>query len=163
MLVACLIYEGVFLFAFIHPPRLTLLPSLPYPLQPGEEFGAAAVREVEEETGVKATFQGLLAVRHQHNLSFGVDDIYVVTRLEAVTDDLRLCSSEIEDARWVPFSQFQREASHPILKTVAELTRRSVGAGGTTDVGLIVEREHPSILPDRPPYKLYHAPIPGAK
>jgi len=162
-----LIYESALFFVLHHhnisPTILILHPTLPYPLQPGEEFGAAAVREVEEETGVRSTFQGLLAMRHQHNLSFGVDDIYVVTHLAAETDELRLRSSEIEDARWVPFAQFQKEASHPILKTVAELMRGSVGVERTMDTAVIVEKEHPSILPNRPPYKLYHAPIPGMK
>ncbi|TFJ85757.1 hypothetical protein NSK_003261 [Nannochloropsis salina CCMP1776] len=129
-------------------------------INPGEEFGAAAVREVEEETGVRSSFEGLLALRHQHQQSFGVDDIYVVTRLQALTDELRLCSSEIQDARWVPLKQFQDEASHPILRTVAELTR-GWGQGEGPVRGDIVEREHPSILPGRPPYKLYHAPLPG--
>lgn len=118
------------------------------------------MREVEEETGVRSSFEGLLALRHQHQQSFGVDDIYVVTRLQALTDELRLCSSEIQDARWVPLKQFQDEASHPILRTVAELTR-GWGQGEGPVRGDIVEREHPSILPGRPPYKLYHAPLPG--
>lgn len=39
---------------------------------------------------------------------------YVVTRLQARTDEIRICPTEIEDARWVPFSQFQQEASHPV-------------------------------------------------
>jgi len=153
------LFSTVITFTYPHSPSLP--PSLPPSptTQPGEEFGAAAVREVEEETGVKSTFQGLLALRHQHNLSFGVDDIYVVARLAALTEELRLCSSEIQDARWVPLKQFQEEASHPILKTVAELTKGLVSAEGAT-AGDIVEREHPSILPNRPPYKLYHAPIP---
>lgn len=43
----------------------------------GEEFGAAACREVEEETGVKTRFRSLLSVRHQHNVSFGRSDMYV--------------------------------------------------------------------------------------
>jgi len=43
----------------------------------GEEFGAAACREVEEETGVRSTFRSLLALRHQHDVSFGRSDMYV--------------------------------------------------------------------------------------
>lgn len=44
----------------------------------GEEFGAAACREVEEETGVMSTFRSLLSIRHQHNVSFGRSDMCVV-------------------------------------------------------------------------------------
>lgn len=43
----------------------------------GEEFGAAACREVEEETGVKTRFRSLLSIRHQHNVSFGRSDMCV--------------------------------------------------------------------------------------
>ena len=108
---AYLIDDGVSLVALIYhdiyPPTVNFRPSLPYPFQPGEEeFGEAAVRKVEEETGVKSTFEGLQSMRHQYNLSFGVDDTYVVTRSAAVTDESRLYSSEIKDARWVPFAQF---------------------------------------------------------
>ncbi len=115
---------------------------------------------MEEETGVKSTFKSVLAIRQQHNVAFGRSDFYVVTRLQALTDELRLCSTEIQDARWVPLKQFREEASHPILTTVAQLTQgleeEEAGAVG----GDIVETEHPSILPNRPPYKLYHAPLP---
>lgn len=43
----------------------------------GEEFGVAACREVEEETGVKCEFKSVLALRHQHNVAFGRSDMCV--------------------------------------------------------------------------------------
>ena len=127
---------------------------------------------------------------------------YVVCRLSALTDDIRVCPTEIEDARWVPFAQFQQEASHPvrrpyffptylvldgaqpnpldptrpfiypilqILKTVAQLTAgldlsqdvsQDEESGAAAGAGDIVETEHPSILPNRPSYKLYHTALP---
>ena len=114
---------------------------------------------MEEETGVKSEFKSVLAIRQQHKLAFGVSDFYIVTRLAAITDELHLCSSEIQDARWVPLKQFREEASHPILKTVAQLTE-GLEEENEAASGDIVETEHPSILPNRPPYKLYHAPLP---
>lgn len=53
--------------------------------------------------------------------------------------------------------------SPQILKTVAQLTagldlaKDDDGAAGPGD---IIEAEHPSILPNRPNYKLYHTALP---
>jgi hypothetical protein len=88
---------------------------------------------------------------------FGVSDLYVVARLRALTDEIKICPSEILDARWVSLKQFQAEVSHPLLKMVAKLAEESSGGKGCE--GDIVETEHPSILAGRPPYKLYHAPV----
>ena len=84
---------------------------------------------------------------------------YVVTRLNALTTELKLCPSEIQDARWVPLAQFRQEASHPILKTVAALTKDldTIDQPGKSE---IIETEHASILPGRPNYKLYHTALP---
>lgn len=51
---------------------------------------------------------------------------YVVCRLSALTDDIRVCPTEIEDARWVPFAQFQQEASHPVRRPIFFLLTISV-------------------------------------
>jgi hypothetical protein len=41
----------------------------------GEDIGATATREVFEETGIKAEFQGLVAFRHTHHAPFGTSDM----------------------------------------------------------------------------------------
>jgi 8-oxo-dGTP pyrophosphatase MutT (NUDIX family) len=45
---------------------------------PDETIGAAAVREVWEETGVESEFVALLAFRHMHRFRFGKSDLYFV-------------------------------------------------------------------------------------
>jgi hypothetical protein len=48
----------------------------------GEEVGEATVREVFEETGVRAEFASLLTMRVQHGAAFGRDDFYFVSASE---------------------------------------------------------------------------------
>jgi 8-oxo-dGTP pyrophosphatase MutT (NUDIX family) len=48
----------------------------------------AAVREVKEETGIDARFQSIVAMRHSHNVQFGRDDLYIITRLQPLSMDI---------------------------------------------------------------------------
>jgi ADP-ribose pyrophosphatase YjhB (NUDIX family) len=122
----------------------------------GEDFGAAAVREVKEETGVDTVFESLLTIRHQHKVQFNRSDIYVIALLKAgpssaiVKDDY-----EIAEARWVDLEVLLRTTTHAMLKTALDV---AVGRGIP-----LTEREHASVIPNRPPYKLYHAPLPLIK
>ena len=69
----------------------------------GEDFGAAAVREVREETGVHAEFEALLTVRQQHGLQFGRSDLYAIVLLRARSTEIKRDEYELEDARQVHF------------------------------------------------------------
>ncbi len=43
----------------------------------GEDICDGVAREVLEETGVRAEFQGILFFRQQHKMAFGISDLYV--------------------------------------------------------------------------------------
>ena len=45
-----------------------------------EEFGAAAEREVFEETGILSKFDSVLAFRHSLKVQFGRGDVYIICR-----------------------------------------------------------------------------------
>lgn len=45
-------------------------------LDRGEDVGEAAVREVMEETGVRATFQAVIALRQAHGFLHGKSDLF---------------------------------------------------------------------------------------
>jgi hypothetical protein len=48
-----------------------------------------------------------------------------------------------------------------ILKVVAQLSKGiNLGEDSAESVD-IVETQHPSVIPGRPPFKLYHRPLPG--
>jgi ADP-ribose pyrophosphatase YjhB (NUDIX family) len=52
----------------------------------GEDLHTAAEREVEEETGVRARFAGVLAVRQAHGFAFGKSDLFFLCALVADDD-----------------------------------------------------------------------------
>ena len=48
---------------------------------PGEDIHEAAEREVLEETGIRAKFDALLAIRQSHGLFMGKSDLFFVCAL----------------------------------------------------------------------------------
>lgn len=78
--------------------------TLVYLVHTGEDIGVAACREVKEETGVEAEFEGVLCVRHQHNYKYGCSDLYFVCLLRALTDTVTACPEEIRAAKWMDVS-----------------------------------------------------------
>lgn len=71
----------------------------------GENFGETAVREVFEETGIKAKFQSIVVLRHMHQFQFGGSDIYIVCHLKPESSDLTKCPNEIEQVAWMPMDE----------------------------------------------------------
>ena len=68
----------------------------------GETLETAVEREVLEETGVKAKFQGLLALREQMDFKFGAADFYFVCVLRPEVEDIGIQDSqEVKAAQWV--------------------------------------------------------------
>ena len=122
----------------------------------GEEFPAAAVREVFEETGVSAAFQSVLTVRHSHNIQFGRSDVYVICKLSLnVGDSVDIekqmeivVDQEIENAKWMPLREFKEINKHPMLACVADIL--------LSDNAGLIESEMPSPVKNRGPFRLYH-------
>ena len=128
----------------------------------GEEFSDAAVREVFEETGVRATFNSVLTVRHSHNIQFGRSDVYVICKLslglgsnqadyseEQKEEQMQIIvDQEIENAKWMPLTEFKAVNKHPMLACVASVL--------TLDLPGLVESEMPSPVKNRGPFRLYH-------
>lgn len=75
-------------------------------LHQGEHLASAVVREVLEETGVQAQFESLVCFRHWHNYRFGKSDIYMVCRLRALSEEIKLQLEEIEEARWMAVDEY---------------------------------------------------------
>jgi len=90
----------------------------------GEDLADAAVREVWEETGVRARFVALLAFRQTHGAAHGASDLYFVALLApaqagAVAPPLAPDPGEIAAAEWQDAAAFAAAASHPVNAFVA--------------------------------------------
>ena len=75
-------------------------------LHAGEHLVDAVVREVWEETGVKAQFEALVCFRHWHGYRWGKSDIYFVCRLSPASEEINIQLDEIEQARWMPVEEY---------------------------------------------------------
>jgi ADP-ribose pyrophosphatase YjhB (NUDIX family) len=75
-------------------------------LEPGEHLTDGIVREIREETGIRARCEGLVSLRHHHRGQFGRSNIYAVFRLRALTSEIRIDPTEIGDARWIPVAEY---------------------------------------------------------
>lgn len=86
-----------------------------------EHFVAALEREVLEETGVQASFQGWFAMRHHHQGQFGASNLYLVARLHSDQTDVAPDLNEIAAAAWFDPHQFlQDPLAHPYNKLLVE-------------------------------------------
>jgi len=105
-------------------------PSKPYyklpggALDPGEDVREAVVREVLEETGVHARFEGVVCMRHRHEARFGLSDLYIICRLRALSSEITHDPGEIDECRWMPIDEFLH--SDLVATFNREIVRRAV-------------------------------------
>ncbi|KAJ8372107.1 hypothetical protein AAFF_G00294710 [Aldrovandia affinis] len=127
----------------------------------GENIGDAAVREVCEETGVRAEFRSLLSVRQQHDHpgAFGMSDLYATCRLRPLSFRITLCPRECLRAEWMGLEELARtDATTPITRRGALLLLHGL-RHGFQHVDLPLE-ELPAVQPGRR-YQLYHRALPA--
>ncbi|KAK9854812.1 hypothetical protein WJX84_004110 [Apatococcus fuscideae] len=89
----------------------------------GENVTRGSEREVLEETGLRAKFESILAVRQAHNFAFGKSDMFFVVALRPEDGEQKVVAqeSEIEAVRWMPleeYSQMPFLLGRPILKDI---------------------------------------------
>ncbi len=91
-----------------------------------EHFVAALEREVLEETGVTATFQGWFAMRHHHQGQFGASNLYIVARLFSEQTHVAPDYTEIAAAGWFDPQQYLLDAkAHPYNKLLVQAALNS--------------------------------------
>ncbi|XP_023723732.1 nudix hydrolase 2 isoform X2 [Cryptotermes secundus] len=80
-------------------------------LEPGEDIGDAAVREVFEETNVKTEFQFLISLRHTHHGMFKCSDIYFIVGLKPISEEISKCNREIAACKWMKIEDFLQHSN----------------------------------------------------
>lgn len=71
-----------------------------------EHLVGAVIREVQEETGVTASFDTFLGLRHHHQGQFGASNLYMVCRLTAEETEPKADPREILHARWFDCTEY---------------------------------------------------------
>jgi ADP-ribose pyrophosphatase YjhB (NUDIX family) len=92
-------------------------------VEPGESFAAAAVREVEEETGLRVEVRGVVAFRDREDQAC----VVFATEVRGGTP-LRAVPGEIEDIRWFDLGAMER-AERGTDDLTRLLVRRELEAG----------------------------------
>jgi 8-oxo-dGTP pyrophosphatase MutT (NUDIX family) len=75
-------------------------------LHPGEHLAEAVIREVYEETGVRAKFEALVCFRHWHGYRYGKSDIYFICRLSPLSEEIAIQMDEIDESLWMPVQHY---------------------------------------------------------
>jgi hypothetical protein len=110
---------------------------------------------VREETCLDTRFLKLLTFRNQHKVQWGRDDLYAVCRLELLDEAQEICvdTKELDDACWMPLTDFKAQNKNAMLDYVADLLLH--------DHPGFMETEMSSTVPHRRDYKLYHPQLGG--
>mmetsp|Transcript_16295 Transcript_16295/g.36133 ORF Transcript_16295/g.36133 Transcript_16295/m.36133 type:complete len:323 (+) Transcript_16295:48-1016(+) len=92
----------------------------------GEEVHEAAVREVREETGIDADFEGISSIRMAHGgpkVLGGKSNIYFTVRMTAKNTNIVACTSEIAEAKWMKVEDFLAQPKPPAGTLYHEISR----------------------------------------
>lgn len=93
-----------------------------------EHLAAAVVREVFEETGIRAKFESLVCFRHWHGARFGKSDIYFICRLTPLSEEIIRLEDEIAECLWMPVQEYLDMASvSPFNKSIVRAAMQSRG------------------------------------
>ncbi|KAK4767484.1 hypothetical protein SAY86_015234 [Trapa natans] len=75
----------------------------------GEDLCAAAIREVQEETGIDTEFGEILAFRQAHKSFFTKTDLFFVCMLIPKSFNIKTQEMEIEAAKWMPIEDYAEQ------------------------------------------------------
>ena len=96
------------------------LPGGLYDLDKDRKLSDTAIREVFEETGIKAKFEHLVNSRFlPQSTMFRSPDLYTVCRLTPLTDEIKYDPVEIAEAAWID-PQILVDQGYPMMRYAVE-------------------------------------------
>lgn len=111
------------------PPKGALSYKLPGgALHAGEHLVEGVLREVLEETGVRARFESVVCFRNLHGYRYGRSDIYFVCKLKPLSLQITLQAEEIEECLWMSLDRYlSMDTVSPFNKTIVRAALESPG------------------------------------
>lgn len=120
-------------------------------VEPQEDLSDAAIREVEEETGVKTKFLSCSSFCHTHRANFGCSDVYVLVELKPKTTAINGDCDEVIDVRWIPIADFLK---HPQVNSLNRLFIETFLKNKQNKVSI---EKYDGLHPvNQEPYSFYH-------
>jgi 8-oxo-dGTP pyrophosphatase MutT (NUDIX family) len=114
----------------------------------GEHLADCVIREVFEETGVKAEFVSLVCFRHWHGYRYGKSDIYFVCHLKPLSEDITVQEDEIAEALWMPVDEYlEAEGVSTFNKEIVKAALNSPGVTPTEIDGYSDPERHEIFMP----------------
>ncbi|XP_017151952.1 nudix hydrolase 8 [Drosophila miranda] len=116
-------------------------------VEPRENLIDAAIREVEEETGIRTTFRSVVCLRHAHGGNFGCSDIYMVIALKPLNLDFTRCEREIARLQWMPIAEYLQhpqvhETNRQFVHTFLDYQKRGLVLTCRNQVHQVLKREY---------------------
>lgn len=104
------------------------LPGGLYDPSKDRKISDTAVREVMEETGIKAEPMYLVNSRFLHKGgTFSAPDLYSIFRLRPLTNEIKFDPVEIYDSQWVDPEEFKKVGYQQLIWAVQSQERNEVG------------------------------------
>ena len=117
-------------------------------LHEGEHLVEGVIREVLEETGVRAQFESLICFRHWHGYRHGKSDIYFVCRLSPLSEAVSVQAEEIEECAWMPVEEYlNSELVSVFNKRIVQAALESPGVAPTEIEGYADPSKYEFFMP----------------
>ncbi|EDX01806.1 nudix hydrolase 2 [Drosophila yakuba] len=116
-------------------------------VEPRENLIDAAIREVDEETGIRTEFRSVVSLRHAHGGTFGCSDMYVVIALKPLNLDFKRCEREIARLQWMPIAEYLKhpqvhETNRQFVRTFLDYQKRGLTLTCRDDVHQVLKKKY---------------------